>query len=336
MSRGRRSRHSIAAVLWHCRARSLVISVGRIQKRLPPVDPSRSLRTPSPAPIPVGHAVSMFGFDCKDPLAGVAPGVATRRALQQLSRLLHVSECNHRFGPRLSRTIAASTRPPACGRRDDPSRALGRPLCAAVAYSRGGYPDALCRHGTQYGGKAADHSASPAGFAVIAGSDPSLAVAPVEVGGKTLARDWFLRNSTWHDDVWIFTPTNLLEHDRPVSIRWSFALPSGRRFTDPSFARLLESSRTLIALIRTRCLSTGLVQRATTVFGYFHIPARVGALDGARRILAICGPRRERTATISALNRATDQSTGCAPGAHNSAKVPRSARVHASVSGRYR
>jgi integrase len=105
---------------------------------------------------------------------------------------------------------------------------------------------------------------------VIAGSAPSRAIAPVEVGGKALARDWFLRNSAWHDDVWIFTPTNLLERDRPVSIGWSFALPSGRRFTDPSFARLLESSRTLIALIRTRCLSTGLAQRATTVFGYFH------------------------------------------------------------------
>src|SRR5271163_4881957 len=37
------------------------------------------------------------------------------------------------------------------------------------------------------------------------------------------------------------------------------------------------------------------------------LPPRLGALDGARRVLAICGPRRERTATISALNRATDQ-----------------------------
>jgi hypothetical protein len=105
---------------------------------------------------------------------------------------------------------------------------------------------------------------------VIPGSAPSRAIAPVEVGGKALARDWFLRSSTWHDDIWIFTPANLLEHERPVRIGWSFALPSGRRFTDPAFARLLESSRTLIALIRTRCLSTGLAQRATTVFGYFH------------------------------------------------------------------
>src|SRR5271168_3985156 len=59
------------------------------------------------------------------------------------------------------------------------------------------------------------------------------------------------------------------------------------------------------------------------------LPPRVGALDGARRILAVCGPQRERTATISALNRATDQSTGCAPGAHDSSKVPGFARVHA-------
>lgn len=104
----------------------------------------------------------------------------------------------------------------------------------------------------------------------MAGFAPSRAIAPVEVGGKALARDWFLRNSIWHDDVWILIPTNALEHDRPVRLGWSFALPSGRRFTDPSFARLLEASRTLIALIRTRCLSTGLAQRATTVFGYFH------------------------------------------------------------------
>src|SRR5271155_3097665 len=68
----------------------------------------------------------------------------------------------------------------------------------------------------------------------------------------------------------------------------------------------------------------------------FPLPARIGALDGARRILAIRGPQRERTAAISALNRATDQSTGCPPGAHDGTKVPGFARVHVSISSRYR
>jgi integrase len=54
-----------------------------------------------------------------------------------------------------------------------------------------------------------------------------------------------------------------------VSIRWDFELPGAHRLTDGSFAPLLESARTLIALIRTRSLSTALPQRAGTVDGYF-------------------------------------------------------------------
>ena len=88
---------------------------------------------------------------------------------------------------------------------------------------------------------------------------------PTLNAGQSGARDWFLRDSVWQDAAWIFAPTNALEHERPVKIRWDFSLPSGRHFTDPSFSRLLESSRTLIALIRTRSLSTGLGQRATSV-----------------------------------------------------------------------
>jgi integrase len=81
-------------------------------------------------------------------------------------------------------------------------------------------------------------------------------------------RDWFLTHSSWHDVVWIFKPTNVLEEERPVRIRWDFALPSGKRFTDPAFASLLESSRTLIAITRARGLTTGLPLRATTVSGF--------------------------------------------------------------------
>lgn len=82
-------------------------------------------------------------------------------------------------------------------------------------------------------------------------------------------RDYFLIHSHWNDARWVFAPTNALEAERPVEIRWDFTLPSGRRFTDRSCAPLLESSRKLIALIRARSMSTGLAQRATTVVGYF-------------------------------------------------------------------
>ncbi|MEJ8859514.1 hypothetical protein WKW79_33465 [Variovorax robiniae] len=80
---------------------------------------------------------------------------------------------------------------------------------------------------------------------------------------------WFLLDSTWHDTVWVFKPTNVLEEARPVQLHWNFTLAGGRCFTDDRYAPLLESSRQLIALIRSRSLSTGLAQRASTVAGYF-------------------------------------------------------------------
>jgi integrase len=83
-------------------------------------------------------------------------------------------------------------------------------------------------------------------------------------------RTWFLLDSAWHDPVWIFKPTNALEEARPVRLRWSFLVPSGRCFTDARYAPLLECSRRLIALIRSRSLSKGLAQRARTAAGYFE------------------------------------------------------------------
>lgn len=82
-------------------------------------------------------------------------------------------------------------------------------------------------------------------------------------------RDWFLRDSKWDDDRWIFAPTNLLEEETPLQIRWNFILPSGRRFTDPRYAPLRETTKRLIATIRTRSLFTGLPQRARTAVGHF-------------------------------------------------------------------
>jgi len=52
-------------------------------------------------------------------------------------------------------------------------------------------------------------------------------------------------------------------------MRWDFELRSGERLTDRAYATLLESSRRLIALIRSRSLTTGLPQRGTTTRVYF-------------------------------------------------------------------
>ncbi|MBI5277790.1 MAG: hypothetical protein HY854_15165 [Burkholderiales bacterium] len=101
-----------------------------------------------------------------------------------------------------------------------------------------------------------DHARRPADF-------PRPDAAPGE-------RAWFLRSgSHWQDAVWSLKPTSTLDEARPLELRWDFALPSGRRFTDRRYASLLESSRQLIALIRTRSLSTGLSQRGNTVRSYF-------------------------------------------------------------------
>ena len=81
---------------------------------------------------------------------------------------------------------------------------------------------------------------------------------------------WFLRSGCrWQDDIWDLKPSSTLEEAGTVKLYWDFALPSGQRFVDQRYASLLESSKLLIALIRTRSLSTGLSQRASTVKGYF-------------------------------------------------------------------
>lgn len=86
---------------------------------------------------------------------------------------------------------------------------------------------------------------------------------------------WFLVDADWHDHVWTFKPTNLLEETNPVTIRWSFTLPGGGCFTDEQHAPLLHTSRKLVALIRGQSLSTGLAQRASTTAGYFLLMRRL-------------------------------------------------------------
>jgi hypothetical protein len=88
------------------------------------------------------------------------------------------------------------------------------------------------------------------------------AAAPPDLASQ---RDWFLSNSQWTDARWSFSPTNLLEEERPIQIAWDFPLPGGGHFTDTAHAPLLESARRFIALTRCRSRSTGRPQRAATV-----------------------------------------------------------------------
>lgn len=99
-------------------------------------------------------------------------------------------------------------------------------------------------------------------------SNPTPNTRPVD--HTSVDHAWFLRDSAWHDALWLFEPTSALDEANPVRINWNFALTDGRYFTDERYAPLLETSRQLIALIRTRSLSTGLVQRASTVSNYFN------------------------------------------------------------------
>jgi len=82
-------------------------------------------------------------------------------------------------------------------------------------------------------------------------------------------RAWFLEDSRWEDPTWVFAPTNALEERHPVRLRWNFALKDGHLFTDERYTGLLQTSKQLISLIRTRSLCTGLPLRPSTVLNYF-------------------------------------------------------------------
>jgi len=99
---------------------------------------------------------------------------------------------------------------------------------------------------------------------------PRTSTVPRVSTGAPNDRAWFLIDSDWHATVWRFKPTNVLEEQSLVQLHWDFSLPGGESFVDDRFAALLQSSRELIAVVRSRSLSSGLPQRATTVAGYFH------------------------------------------------------------------
>lgn len=95
-------------------------------------------------------------------------------------------------------------------------------------------------------------------------------VLPVGFAPKAARPDWFLQESTWHDVVWTFKPCSVPDERRSLRLRWDFQLPSGTRFTAQRYASLLESSRQLLALIRSRSLNRGAAQRPSTVITYFR------------------------------------------------------------------
>jgi integrase len=92
----------------------------------------------------------------------------------------------------------------------------------------------------------------------------------IEAGPEGDCVDWFLRSSRWDGAVWTLAPTSVLDEEHLVQLRWDFLLPSGRRFTDPSCQRLLESARRVIALVRTHSFTRGLPQSSRTVQIYFN------------------------------------------------------------------
>jgi integrase len=122
---------------------------------------------------------------------------------------------------------------------------------------------------------------------------PSAAAVPP----ASAARESILLNCQWHDPAWTLKPTNALEQGQPERVRWDFQLPSGRRFTDPAYAALLETSRAFIALIRARSLGTGLASRASTAAGYwFYLRMLIRWMDEhhIRRFAELDAPALKR------------------------------------------
>lgn len=99
----------------------------------------------------------------------------------------------------------------------------------------------------------------------------SLGLRPSVGVGRHAPEDgaWFLKGSSWEDPTWVFAPTNALEERHPVRLRWDFVVQDGRRFTDERYAPLLQTSKKLVSLIRTRSLCTGLPLRPSSVLNYF-------------------------------------------------------------------
>lgn len=111
--------------------------------------------------------------------------------------------------------------------------------------------------------------------------------------GTSDDRPWFLKNSRWEDSTWILAPTNALEERLPVRLHWDFSVEDGCSFTDARHAPLLQASKRLIALIRSRSLYTGLPLRPSSVLNFFHtlrLLVRWMDLEGLRRFADLDRP----------------------------------------------
>src|ERR1700730_18415362 len=145
---------------------------------------------------------------------------------------------------------------------------MGRDLCAAASHPGRRHPYSILRSGDRCRGYLKIRATSFAGASMTTAitMQPTAAAAPTVEGSQ---RDWFLKDSKWEDARWVFAPTNLLEEEARLKIIWDFKLPSGRRFTDPSHTSLLETTKRLIATVRSRSLVTGLPHRARTAIDHF-------------------------------------------------------------------
>lgn len=91
----------------------------------------------------------------------------------------------------------------------------------------------------------------------------------------TAADDWFLQRGRWEDDEWELCPTNKLEEEQPVRLRWDFPMPGGERFTSDRYSILRNDAKVLIAKLRAESLSGGGGLRGSTIENYYFILRRL-------------------------------------------------------------
>ncbi len=184
----------------------------------------------------------MFGFGCKDPVRRSSPGHAAGEFAPTSWAALPAPNAIITPDPStLARLLQARDHMRAAASSAAPG-ALAGLLCPAAAHPGGGHPSSLFQPRTR--GRAS------LGGAVAAAARPSMrsptmrAASGLQTSTRTRKRAswrtcadraWFL-DSLWHDPVWIFKPTNVLEEAKPVRVDWRFKLPSGQVFAEPRYA----------------------------------------------------------------------------------------------------
>ena len=266
------------------------------------------------ASIPPGEVVSMFGFGCTDPLAGTAPG--TRRG-ELCTNFMGCFTCpNAIITPdpsTLARLLQARAHLRAAATSLHPARwqafyapqlrILEEDILPRFAASELALAQPLDGTASALAGPAMRHR--HARLRIPVRPDQARDVAD----HASVDRAWFLRDSTWHDPVWVFKPTNALEEATPVRLRWNFTFPDGGRFTDDRYAPLLESSRQLIALIRRRSLEHGPAAARQHGGRLLPVPAAPALLDEPGGLHPLCRSRRAGAVAVPALAHATPRAS---------------------------